>query len=193
MGILQARILEWFAMPPTPGDLPNPRDQIQISHIVGEFFTVWATMLQPHKRGSIIILWKRIVGFFPLIEVLLLISGDFIHQISWILYISLPEKYFCPHFPRLPSFTRETRVGLVPPEGSAEKREGSSTCEVRGDALAVWELILVCWWVLFLGHFLKSWIWMPCRWACAIQFAHYPSSLWCSVDSFMGPAGSVGV
>ena len=42
MGILQARILEWVAMPSSRGS-SQPRDQIQVSHIAGRFFTVWAT------------------------------------------------------------------------------------------------------------------------------------------------------
>ena len=40
MGILQARMLEWVAIAPPPGDLPNPRDQTQVSCIVSGFFTV---------------------------------------------------------------------------------------------------------------------------------------------------------
>ena len=39
MGILQARILEWVAMPSSRGS-SQPRDQTQVSHIAGEFFTV---------------------------------------------------------------------------------------------------------------------------------------------------------
>ena len=42
MGILQARILEWVAMLSSRGSA-WPRDQTQVSHIAGEFFTVWAT------------------------------------------------------------------------------------------------------------------------------------------------------
>ena len=42
MGILQARILEWVAMPSSRGS-SQPRDQTQISRIAGGFFTVWAT------------------------------------------------------------------------------------------------------------------------------------------------------
>ena len=42
MGILQARILEWVVMPSSRGSF-QPRDQTQFSHIVGGFFTVWAT------------------------------------------------------------------------------------------------------------------------------------------------------
>ena len=45
-GILQARILEWFAMPPPPGDLPN-------SGIESASPTVWAdTLLSELPRKS---------------------------------------------------------------------------------------------------------------------------------------------
>ena len=42
MRILQARILEWVAMPSSRGS-SQPRDQTLVSHITGRFFTVWAT------------------------------------------------------------------------------------------------------------------------------------------------------
>ena len=42
LGILQARILEWVAMPSSRGS-SQPRDQTQVSHIAGRFFTVWDT------------------------------------------------------------------------------------------------------------------------------------------------------
>ena len=42
MGILQARILEWVAMPSSRGS-SQPRDGTQVSHIAGRFFTIWAT------------------------------------------------------------------------------------------------------------------------------------------------------
>ena len=42
MGIIQARILEWMAMPSSKGS-SQPRDRTQVSHIVDEFFTIWAT------------------------------------------------------------------------------------------------------------------------------------------------------
>ena len=41
-GILQARILEWVAFPFSRGS-SQPRDLIQVSRIVGRFFTSWAT------------------------------------------------------------------------------------------------------------------------------------------------------
>ena len=40
-GILQARILEWVAVPFSRGS-SQPRDQTQVSHIAGGFFTIWA-------------------------------------------------------------------------------------------------------------------------------------------------------
>ena len=40
-GILQARILQWVAFPFSSGS-SQPRDQTQVSHISGRFFTNWA-------------------------------------------------------------------------------------------------------------------------------------------------------
>ena len=39
-GILQTKILEWVATPFSRGS-PRPRDQTQVSRIVGRFFTFW--------------------------------------------------------------------------------------------------------------------------------------------------------
>ena len=41
-GILQARILEWVTFPFSRGS-SQPRDQTQVSHIAGGFFSSWAT------------------------------------------------------------------------------------------------------------------------------------------------------
>ena len=41
-GILEARILEWVAIPFSRGS-SWPRDRTWVSHIAGRFFTVWAT------------------------------------------------------------------------------------------------------------------------------------------------------
>ena len=41
-GIHQARILEWVAFPFSRGS-SQPRNQTQVSHIAGRFFTSWAT------------------------------------------------------------------------------------------------------------------------------------------------------
>ena len=40
-GILQARILEWVAIP-SSRESSQPRDRTQISHIAGGLLTIWA-------------------------------------------------------------------------------------------------------------------------------------------------------
>ena len=47
-GILQARILEWVAIP-FSRESSQPRDQTQVSCIAGGFFTIWATREAPRK------------------------------------------------------------------------------------------------------------------------------------------------
>ena len=42
MGILQEIVLEWVAMPSSRGS-SQPRDQTQVFHVTGRFFTIWAT------------------------------------------------------------------------------------------------------------------------------------------------------
>ena len=49
-GILQARILEWVAIPSSRGSFQS-RDRTQVSHIVGRLFTVWATKEFQKKTG----------------------------------------------------------------------------------------------------------------------------------------------
>ena len=39
LGVVQARILEWMAIP-FPRESSQPRDQTRVSHIAGRFFTV---------------------------------------------------------------------------------------------------------------------------------------------------------
>ena len=54
-GILQARILQWVAMP-SPRRFPQPRDQTKVSHIAGVFFTIWATrkpQITPYKPSIV--------------------------------------------------------------------------------------------------------------------------------------------
>ena len=50
MGILQARTLEWVAMPTSRGS-SQPRDWTQVSCIAGRFFTSWATR-ETHEYWS---------------------------------------------------------------------------------------------------------------------------------------------
>ena len=48
LGILQARILEWVAIPFSRGS-SQPRDQTQVFHIAGRFFIIWATREAPKQ------------------------------------------------------------------------------------------------------------------------------------------------
>ena len=69
-GILQARILEWVAFPFSRGS-SQPRDQTQVSHIAGGFFTSWATredctnMPEKLENSAAATAWKRSV-FIPI-------------------------------------------------------------------------------------------------------------------------------
>ena len=56
-GILQLRILEWVAIP-FPGESSQPRDRTWVFHIVGRFFTVWATR-EALANIYVYIDWKR--------------------------------------------------------------------------------------------------------------------------------------
>ena len=47
-GILQARILEWVAIPFSKGS-SQPRDRTWVSHIAGRFFTIWDAREDPKK------------------------------------------------------------------------------------------------------------------------------------------------
>ena len=48
-GIFQARTLEWAVISSSRGSFA-PRDQTQVSHIAGRFFTVWAPSENPEKQ-----------------------------------------------------------------------------------------------------------------------------------------------
>ena len=48
-GILQARTLEWIAIPFSRGS-SWPRDWTQVSYIADRFFTIWATREAPIKK-----------------------------------------------------------------------------------------------------------------------------------------------
>ena len=50
-GILQARILEWVAIPFSRGS-SQPRDRTQVSRIAGSFFTSWATREEAQEYWS---------------------------------------------------------------------------------------------------------------------------------------------
>ena len=65
MGILQARILEWVAMP-SPRESSQPRNGTQVSHITGELFTVWATREDREAQNTGMGSWSLLqVIFLP--------------------------------------------------------------------------------------------------------------------------------
>ena len=54
-GILQARLLEWVAIPFSRGS-PQPRDRTWVSCIAGRFFTIWATREALRNAECVLIL-----------------------------------------------------------------------------------------------------------------------------------------
>ena len=76
-GILQARILEWVALP-FPRGSSQPRDRIQVSLIEGRFFTIWAIregQIFPYQMGLIncqLIIWEGKYGSISKIKIKLL-------------------------------------------------------------------------------------------------------------------------
>ena len=58
-GILQARILEWVSIPFSKGS-SQPRDQTQLSHVGGGFFTSWAPREAQNRRYSFILQSKEL-------------------------------------------------------------------------------------------------------------------------------------
>ena len=65
-GILQARILEWTAVPFSRGS-SQPRDWTQVSHVAGRLFTVWATR-KAHLLSIYYVLRPVLYAFFLLIS-----------------------------------------------------------------------------------------------------------------------------
>ena len=50
-GILQARILEWAAIPFSRGSF-RPRDQTLVSHVAGRFFTVYRFLIADSSEAK---------------------------------------------------------------------------------------------------------------------------------------------
>ena len=63
-GILQARILEWVAIPFFRGS-SWPRDWTWVSHVAGKFFTVWDTRKADKKLSNISITERTERSFWP--------------------------------------------------------------------------------------------------------------------------------
>ena len=100
-GILQVSIQEWVAIPFSRGS-SQPRDQTQVSHIAGGFFTSWAiTEAQEHREGSLSLLQQS----FPTQELNwgLLHCRQILYQLSYqgsqssLLLITSPEEKHHDH------------------------------------------------------------------------------------------------
>ena len=80
-GILQAKILEWVAFPFSRGS-SQPRDQAQISHIAGRFFSSWAIAKSKNTGVGSLSLLQRI---FPTQELNqgLLHCRQILYQLSY--------------------------------------------------------------------------------------------------------------
>ena len=105
-GVFQARILEWVAIPFSRGPFPL-RDQTQISHIAGGFFTIWA--IRVVKEGSVFHFgWRRKVfaceffcdSFFSLLRRLCCLVNKF--RFSLFLALKVLPSLTLTWFPRLP-------------------------------------------------------------------------------------------
>ena len=68
-GILQARTLEWVAIPFSRGS-SQPRDWTWVSCIAGRFFTIWATREAPNSNSNPQLLTLK-PNCFPLYQVLI--------------------------------------------------------------------------------------------------------------------------
>ena len=76
MGVLQARILEWVAMP-SSGRSSQSRHGTQVSRIAGRFFTVWATMEASILYLNLIILVFIWLQSFLMLYYILSMSTEF--------------------------------------------------------------------------------------------------------------------
>ena len=65
MEILQARILKWVDVP-FSRESSKPRDQTQVSHIAGRFFTIWATREAPCSSQQVKYKWCHVTALLNL-------------------------------------------------------------------------------------------------------------------------------
>ena len=103
-GILQARILEWIALPFFRGS-SQPRDWTWVSWILGRFFTIWAIREDFKIRETHIILDCKFLGG---LEIVIFVNGFFycwnklFHYLweRWIwaifIHFSSPKLLFIP-------------------------------------------------------------------------------------------------
>ena len=105
MGILQARILEWVAMPSTRGS-SQPWDWTQVSCIAGRFFTIWVIREAPLSHIITHVLMRSLVTmdspFLLLCRKHFLLLGRFFFTLYILLNINL-------HFSIINMFTTKIK------------------------------------------------------------------------------------
>ena len=117
-GILQARILEWVAMPFSRG-ASQTRDHTQVSHIAGRFSSIWASRKTLSQRGLWPLRWAQgwplCSLYFMLVEWLQLFLLSWLVSASGFLFamfhhggcFSLPSS---PTSGNQPQYTRTRRL-----------------------------------------------------------------------------------
>ena len=111
MEILQARILEWVAVPFSKGS-SWPRDQTPVSHIAGRLFAIWATREAP--KHSIILayyyyycFWYNMIFTMMTIQLLMILKVLVHLRLLNVFYLQLhflssspllsSGRYYYPH------------------------------------------------------------------------------------------------
>ena len=85
MRILQAKILEWVAMPSSRGS-SQPRDQTQVSCIAGGFSTIWVTREAP---SNLWLLLSLLLFLHPCGLLSLLFGSNYDHFLMVLTYFQL--------------------------------------------------------------------------------------------------------
>ena len=97
VGILQARILEWVAIPFSRGCF-QPRDWTQVSRIAGGFFTVWGI----REALTLTVLCNKCYGVCVLSHVWLFVtSWTIAHSVP--LPLGFPRQEYWSRLPSLPA------------------------------------------------------------------------------------------
>jgi len=134
-GILQARILEWVAVPFSRGS-SHPRDQTQVSRTAGGFFTSWAT-----REAVPTLSLKVACGSFPRFTLWGEEKGSemLLRRKSWLL--PFPEGLQ----PWAPGMSRQCPKLLVCSEGRTDSTtERSCLTRMKGQLQTCWQKRIKC-------------------------------------------------
>ena len=105
-GILQARILKWVAVPFSRGSA-QPRDQTQVSHVAGRFFTSWATR-EAHWR------WRKLQFVCSLSHTNIYHFVDFLSFFSVANCFQSWRQQFHPPCEVMPPLPTQCKFSLLP-------------------------------------------------------------------------------